>query len=357
VGLDLLEAHDDGRSRFVSIAFVLMTAMPPTKGHLHLIQFATHVADEVCVIVGTQPGEPYVRERVKAIESAARKLGNIRVVNIHQTLPQTPAAAPDFWEMWRKFLVAAGCRGEGDFIVASERYGIQLAAVTGSRFIPYDYDRGVDPSRATRIRHDPLGHFVDVMIEFQPTIRQRVTIFGAESTGKTKLSRALADRLGGHWLPEWARPYLEHLDTVAIDDDRMRDIWIGQRALQTQGQHLVDRPFIVQDTDLFSTVGYWEQWHPGETPPRLVEDASADRSDLYLLARSNIPFEPDPQRFGIDRRETSDSFWSDLAESHGLNCEILSESDPERRVNEAAELAVGHFNKSVHLAFERIDNE
>ena len=74
----------------MSTAFVLMTAMPPTKGHLHLIQFASHVTDETCVIIGTQPSEPYVQERIAAISRAAQTMAGVRVVNIHKTLPQTP---------------------------------------------------------------------------------------------------------------------------------------------------------------------------------------------------------------------------------------------------------------------------
>jgi HTH-type transcriptional regulator, transcriptional repressor of NAD biosynthesis genes len=342
----------------VSTAFVLMTAMPPTKGHLHLVQFASHVADETCVIVGTQPGEPYVRERVEALAAAARAMNGVRVTNIHEMLPQTPDGNPGFWEMWRAFLVTAGCRGAGDFIVASEPYGAMLAEVTGSTFIPFDIARELTDIRATRIRQDPLGRFAEILPEFQAHLRQRVTIFGAESTGKTTLSRELASAVDGHWLPEWARPYLEGLETVGIDDERMHAIWRGQRALQKQGQDLLDRPFIIQDTDLFATVGFWDYWHPGETPAGLVADAHADKSSLYLLTRSNIPFEADPQRYGIDARETSDDYWIDLAQRHALNYRILDAADPAGRLEEASALIRGRFAETVSavLGYERRDN-
>ena len=41
-----------------------------------------------------------------------------------------------------------------------------------------------------------------------------VTIIGAESTGKTSLSRQLADTMDGDWVPEFARPYLEVTDEI-----------------------------------------------------------------------------------------------------------------------------------------------
>jgi HTH-type transcriptional repressor of NAD biosynthesis genes len=341
----------------VSQAFVLMTALPPTKGHWHLMQFAGHVADETCVIVATQPGEPYVRERVDAISSAATRVPGCRVVNIHETLPQRPHGDPAFWEMWRRFLENAGCRGAGDFIVASESYGATLAQVVGAEFIPFDLAREMTPTRATEVRRDPEHHFADIMVEFQPFVRQRVTIMGAESTGKTTLSRQLAKRLHAHWLPEWARPYLEQLPTPDVDDARMHAIWRGQRALQNQGQELSDRPWVVHDTDLFATVGYWDHWSPGETPTGLVADALTGKSDLYLVTRSNIPFEPDPLRYGIHQRETTDDYWIGLAERYGLNYRVVEEATPQARLEAAKRAAREHFAHAVHLTYERQDND
>jgi HTH-type transcriptional repressor of NAD biosynthesis genes len=341
----------------MSTAFVLMTALPPTKGHWHLMQFAGHVADETCVIVATQPGEPYVRERVAAISSAATKVPGCRVVTIHETLPQRPHGDPAFWEMWRRFLQDAGCSGAGDFIVASEPYGATLARVTGSEYIPFDIAREMTPIRATEVRRDSERRFADIMVDFQPFVRQCVTVMGAESTGKTTLSRQLAEGLDAHWLPEWARPYLEQLPTPDVDDARMHAIWRGQRALQKQGQDRSDRPWIVQDTDLFTTVGYWDYWSPGETPPGLVADAVAGRSDLYLVTRSNIPFAPDPLRYGVHERETTDDYWVKLAERQGLNYRVLEEATPQERLKAAERASREHFAHAVHLNYEREDND
>jgi hypothetical protein len=50
----------------------------------------------------------------------------------------------------------------------------------------------------------------------------------------------------------------------------MTAIWKGQLALQRQAfESTVDAPFIVQDTDLFSTVGYWDNWAGGVLANRL----------------------------------------------------------------------------------------
>jgi NadR type nicotinamide-nucleotide adenylyltransferase len=333
-------------------AFVLLTALPPTVGHLQLVRFAAELEDETHVLVCTQPGEPYPVERVEAVAAASRDWSGVHVHAFHRTVPQEPGDAPDFWPMWRAILREHGFQ-DGDTIVASEPYGRALAEAAGGVFIPYDIERSITPVRATEIRADPIGRFADVLPAFQPTMMRRITVIGAESTGKTTLSRQLADALPGQWLPEWARPYLEGLPTPDVDQSRMRVIWRAQLALQRSARSLRDRPFIVQDTDLYATVGFWEAWDPTTLPDGLWIDAAADRSDLYLITRSDIPFEPDPLRYGGEVRETTDAFWIDLAERYGLPYEVIHSVAPEDRLAEAQALAVELFHRTVPIAFSR----
>ena len=337
----------------MSVAWVLLTALPPTVGHLHLIQFASHVTDQTHVLVCTQPGEPHVTERVEALRRSFAGSSSVQIDHLHATMPQEPEDDPEFWQIWLGVLANRGMAMGGDFIVASEAYGETIATLSGNTFVPYDIARAIHPARASRIREDPIALFSHVLPEFQPVLRLRITVLGAESTGKTTLSRALADSLGGHWLPEWARPYLEQTDSPEVDDEKMRTIWRGQKALQLHGHTLVDKPFTVQDTDLFATVGYWRNWQPKAVPAGLVDDAMRDASDLYLLTASSIPFEPDPLRYGGDRRETDDSYWVALAEEFGLPFAVIQSVDEKARVEEASRIATERFNLAANLNYRR----
>jgi HTH-type transcriptional repressor of NAD biosynthesis genes len=346
-------------------AYVLMTAMPPTKGHLHLIQFAARLAGDVEVIVATQPGEPFEYERVMALREAVQgKYGRVSINHIRKTLPQepNPEAEAEFWDMWAEFLRQFGIQ-PGDYIVASEAYGIKLAEITGAVFMPYDMERSISYTKATDVRRDPTENFEDILPEFQPLLRKRITIFGAESTGKTTLSRELALGLGGHWAFEWARPYLESVG-AEITQKKMVTIWKGQKALQEQVQLMQDKAFIFQDTDLFSTLGYWQysQWaalehHP--VPINLLGDAMDSQSDLYLITKSNIPFEHDQLRYGGDHREIPDKTWIDMCDRYGLNYHVLESDDRIERLQEAEEV----INKLVQtevtnkLAYQREGKE
>lgn len=166
----------------------------------------------------------------------------------------------------------------------------------------------------------------------------RITISGAESTGKSALARGLAERLDGLYVPEFARDYLINEGSPAISIPHMYAIWHGQWALQNSLEvHIAQSAGhdIVQDTDLFDTFAYWAHWDVGSIAPFLLGDADSGASDLYFITRSNIPFEADSIRYGGDKRETEDDFWIDIHEAYGFTYRVLDSADREARIVEA----------------------
>jgi len=273
-------------------------------------------------------------ERYKAIKEAISGQG-VMAMLYNREIEQNPEA-PGFWQTWRDIFYQYGF-SEGDYIVASEPYGQRLAEELGGVFMPYDLNRSIDPIKATPVRNDPLTlwRWRDMVPEFRKYVMQRVTIFGAESCGKTTLSQDLAVEYNSRWLFEWARPYLEAVG-AEVTDEKMYAIHKGQLALQQHGRwNVTDAPVLFQDTDLFSTVGYWNLWKPEHNINELILDAADNKSQLYLIAPSNIPFEADPLRYGGHERESADQFWIDLCKSYGLNYRVLTSSDRVGRVKEA----------------------
>lgn len=173
-----------------------------------------------------------------------------------------------------------------------------------------------------------------------------VTVIGAESTGKTTLSRQLADTLAGDWVCEFARPYLE-VTSKSITAPTMRAIWQGQKALQHSARQS-PRQVIVQDTDLFATVGYWQLPHIGPAigacPAKLTRDAEQFASNLYLITTSNIPFEADPLRYGGTVRESADTYWIALCQRHKLPYVVIRSSSQKERLHEALRIITERRN-------------
>ena len=345
-------------------AFVVMTALPPTVGHLELIKYASALMSysslyyrdyNVTVLVCTQPGEPFAEERFSSLREASERagLGNVRVHHYHKTIPQEPGNNPEaFWDMWADILSSYGYQ-MGDYLVSSELYGVEMARQLDGIYMPFDIDRRIEPTKATSIRKDPRFYFQDILPEFRPFLRKTVTFFGAESVGKTTTSYVVAAMHRNKFLHEWARPYLEAVGPQLTREKMMR-IYAGQRALQTYGQRDTSTEFIIQDTDLFSTVGYWELWEPESMPKSLLTDARMLQSDLYVILTSDIPFERDPLRYGGDIRETPDQYWIDLCARENLPYVIITDTIDRTK---AAEKAILEYFPTDYLNYKREGKE
>jgi len=167
---------------------VLMTALPPTRGHGYLIDFAYAIANQIGadveILINTRDCEPFVEDRVDAVKSYFGK----PVHHYHGEVPQNPSEHPDFWGIWKGLIRSTTNNKPDDIVIASEHYGAKLAEVLECRFIPCDIGREVINISGTRVRQNPLMYFDQILPTMQPYFRKTVTFFGQESVGKTTQS-------------------------------------------------------------------------------------------------------------------------------------------------------------------------
>ena len=333
-------------------AIVLMTALVPTVGHKYLIDFAKNLAGfkgETHVILGVLSREPVPGlDRLEALVRTYLHDENVTIHYLDRDVPQDPSEHPDFWNVWRDIVREFVDVQSDDYFVASELYGMDMARVLGCKFMPCNRYRETVPVKGTDVRNDLMDSFDLILPEFQKHIRKTVTIFGAESCGKTTMTRALSKELNGHFIPEWAREYLETVG-AEVTDERMRAIVEGQAALQkTAKNDLFNKPFIFQDTDLFSTLGYYRLWGGGtDHDVDLCEYLAKQlKSDLYIVMNDGIPFEADPLRYGGDKRESGMQYWIDLLEEYKLPYYVVPLGTPYQQTNAACRAVIDVFDKS-----------
>ena len=322
----------------MSSSLVLMKALPFTKGHEALIRFALSVTPgRVEVLTDFAPREPLVGERVDWIRNTfPREPVNVRQIMVQ---PQREEDDPDnFWPIWEHILSEYKFKNI-KYVIGSEPYCQKVADIIGAKYLTFDPERTLFDTRATEVRQDPMTYYRYMAHATQKHFRTKVVVWGAESTGKTTLAKNLSKVAQCPWVHEYARPYLE-ATSPDINADSMQAIWKGQWAteeLMINAQN--DSPFLVQDTDLYSTIGYWEQPHwkddLGPVPWFLYDDAARHKADLYLITTSNIPFEPDPLRYGVDHRESSDTYWINKAEEYDLNYVVIDGMMPHDRTSQA----------------------
>lgn len=121
----------------------------------------------------------------------------------------------------------------------------------------------------------------------------RVTLFGAESTGKSTLASLLARHYDTVAIPEYGRIYTETHGQHACTQADMLAIAYGHLALRAEFAPSAER-VIIEDTDPLLTA-VWSDILAGGHDPWF--DAFDDYPDLYLFCDIDLPWERDGVRY------------------------------------------------------------
>lgn len=152
---------------------------------------------------------------------------------------------------------------------------------------------------------------------------KKIAVTGPESSGKTTLAIALAERLGAACVPEFARFYLPHLSRDYVREDLPR-IAAGQVAWENW--HLAQaREHLVCDTDL-TVLHIWHLYKYGAPEPSIAENLRRRRADLYLLAAPDFAWQPDPLRENPHDRDVLFAKYEALLRELGAPFLVLSGS-------------------------------
>ncbi|MDR0285903.1 MAG: ATP-binding protein [Propionibacteriaceae bacterium] len=296
-------------------AVVALTGVVPTRGEADLVEFAAALpGTQVWVVVGARAGEPIlIADKLAALREQWTGTSHVRF----RAAAITNGPAPDGgdWAWWAT-TINRGCPEAGerwDYVVAPQAAGQPLAAALGARLITMT--GGPHPVTDRDVRADPWRHWADILPAIRRSRLTTITLFGQESVGKTTLAARVAGELGAGWLPEWARLFLDQVGTT-INPQVMAAIAAGQTAWQVTARHRAAHPVLLQDTDLYSSLGYF-QLLDVPLPPHLADDAARLASDLYIVLPDDIPFVPDAQRYGGDVRETPLAYWTRLLDAAG----------------------------------------
>ena len=123
----------------------------------------------------------------------------------------------------------------------------------------------------------------------------KIGLVGPESTGKSTLALALAERLSGTCIPEFARDYVGGLhrpytyeDVCLIAEQNRRE------ALSAEGLTFFDTELIITKVWLDEVYGKRPGWLTEPVPP-------ACQMDFYLLLVPDLPAVPDPLRENLEQ--------------------------------------------------------
>ncbi|RZS34339.1 NadR type nicotinamide-nucleotide adenylyltransferase [Herbihabitans rhizosphaerae] len=318
---------------------------PPHQGHHRLIDTAARRCDRVTVVACASHVESIPLDtRVAWLREVHAGQPHVRVVGAVDNHP-VDYADPRAWEA--HCVVFAGAVGEPvDAVFTGEEYGPELAR--RFRATAVTLDRGAPPVSGTAVRADPAACWDWLAAPVRAWFTRRVVFVGAESTGTTTVSRAVAEALrarGGvwartRWVAEFGRELtaqkladLRAVRPAAVIDDVTWDaedfaMVAKQQAAREESAARDGSPVLVCDTDVLATT-VWELRYRGVVS---AEVAGAVRpADLYLLTdHDGVPFTQDGLRDGEHLRTWMTGEFRRVLDAHDASWRLLSGSLDER---------------------------
>jgi NadR type nicotinamide-nucleotide adenylyltransferase len=132
------------------------------------------------------------------------------------------------------------------------------------------------------------------------TEKKRVAIIGPECTGKSELSKFLAQHFKTEWVPEYARAYIDNLRRPYNQNDL---ITIAHGQLRLEDEYARDaNTFLFCDTNLY-VIKVWSMFKYGNCEKEILDQIANRKYDLYLLTYVDLPWEEDPLREHPTKRE------------------------------------------------------
>ena len=138
----------------------------------------------------------------------------------------------------------------------------------------------------------------------------KIIITGPESSGKTTLSNDLKKYFSTHLVAEYAREYIDQLNSKYNYDDLLK---IAKQQLKNEGRTHLTTPLIC-DTDLI-TIKIWSEYKYYKCDAWILQHIKKQKNEnrFYLLCTPDLKWKDDPQRENqFDRKAIFDIYKNEL---------------------------------------------
>lgn len=272
--------------------------MPLHRGHQLLIESALAKVDDLTVVVydsnppGHYPAMP-IEKRVQWIAQLYPQLENIvpRKDPLPQDMPQEDKDDPKYAELYANDLAFLG---QFDFVFSSESYGEAFAEALGAKSVVVDEAREMLPISGTQIRENVYEHrgWVDPIV--YRSLIQKVVFVGTESSGKSTLAKAMAERMNTEWVHEYGRELWESQGLTGTFRDMLKIAENHYKREQAATLHA--REFLFCDTNPWTTL-QWSLMYNDTADARLTEMVERTKDEyIWILCRNDFDWVDDGVR-------------------------------------------------------------
>ena len=289
--------------------------LPPHTGHVALIKFALRQCDELIVSVSEAKTDAIpVETRVNWIKQIFRDQSQVKIFAIEDNFDNPELALNERTRVWAD--VMRKTYPSIDVVFSSESYGEPFAKNLGAKHSSFDPDRKQFPVAASRILKSPFGNWEFIPEVVRPYFVKKICFYGAESTGKSVMTKTMAEKYHTSFVPEVAR---EMLTSNTFNREDIIAIGREQTARVFKQARMADK-ILFCDTDVITTQVY-SRHYLKVVPPVLYEFERMIQYDLYFLFEIDTPWVSDGLRdLGADdsRKQMHQIFKSEL-DRRGIN--------------------------------------
>jgi HTH-type transcriptional repressor of NAD biosynthesis genes len=284
-------------------AFVFGKFLPFHKGHEAMIKFALSKCEFLSVLICCSNKENYsaaVRQNwIKSCFQDEERLEVLTYQYNEDELPNTSVSSKEISKIWAE--VFKSIFPTHELLITSEPYGDFVAHYMNINHISFDIDRAKFPVSASMIKKD-LGQYWNYLPDsVKQDLVTKIVILGTESTGKTTLSKELADYYHCGLVAETARNIIANSNNFNYTDL----LKIAKEHAQNIEKSIAAHHLLIIDTDIHITNSYSKHFFNKE----LIVDKEiyeSNRASLYLYLKNDVEYIQDGTRLNKADRDLLD---------------------------------------------------
>jgi len=308
--------------------------MPFHRGHQFLIDSALEQCENVHVMVCSLENEPINGStRFGWVFQLYKDNPNVIVHWCRDENPQYDhecETLDEFYSYWTKSVY--NCIDKLDAVFTSEQYGNDFARYLSVEHVLVDLDRTNYPVSGTKIRENPFKEWSYVTDVAKPYYCKKVVIMGPESTGKTMLTKRLAEHFNTNYTPEYGREYTDSIPAKTMVIEDYENIAIGHKLKMLNSQQDSNK-FLFIDTEAITTKIFAEMYLNEKKESSIIDNliACQDFAKVFLLD-VDVPWVDDGTRDFPNKKDRIRHFnkLRDELEKEGIEYEIVKGNYDER---------------------------
>jgi len=279
---------------------------PPHNGHMALFKHASRKCNFLNIYVTDSDKNRSKRLKLEdRVAVISEEIGTfpehecvITIIGEKVALPNSKHSCRSVSKMWADYLNRKF--PNVTHIFSSEKYGDYLAEYMGIKSEIFDINRKAVPVSSTDIHDHPFRYWEHIPASARRFYVKKVCVYGAESTGKSRLTKFLAKEFDTTYVPEIARTIMEEngISLKELNDEHFLSFAQNQYFFIEKEIRKANK-ILFCDTDNIITQGYSKFYLK-----KLVDGISDYEIpyDLYLFLYPNVPFVQDGIRNSTDRR-------------------------------------------------------